>query len=166
MTKAVYGGSFDPFTNGHLNIVERASKLFDTVMIAVSENPNKSYLFSHDERICLIKEAVIGIPNVDVIKHEEGLLVSFAKEKEAQVLIRGIRNGLDIDLEEMMAEMNHHQEPAMETLFLMAKATNRFISSTLVKEVAELGGDVRELVPEGVFGALKKIDWNSDRKEG
>src|SRR5699024_8173902 len=151
MTKAVYGGSFDPFTNGHLNIVERASRLFDELVVAVSENPNKTYVFSHDERIRLIEETVKHLPNVSVVKHEEGLLVSFAKDQGAQVLVRGIRNGLDIDLEEMMAEMNHHQEPSLETLFLLAKATNRFISSTLVKEVAELGGDVKELVPPLVF---------------
>lgn len=154
MTKALYGGSFDPVTNGHLNMIERASQLFEEVVIAVSGNPNKQYLFTVDERISMVTEAVKPFSNVTVVKHEEGLLVSFAKEKGAKVLIRGIRNGLDIDLEEMMADMNHHLEPALETLFLLAKPTYRFISSSLVKEVAELDGDVRELVPPFVMDAL------------
>src|SRR5699024_10936110 len=156
MTKAMYGGSFDPFTNGHLNIVERAAQLFDEVVIAVSANPSKTYVFSHEERIHLIKQSVQHLPNVTVIEHTEGLLVSFAKESGAKVLIRGIRNGLDIDLEEMMAEMNKHQEPSLETLFLLAKPTLRFISSSLVKEVAALDGNVKELVPSVVFDALKQ----------
>lgn len=156
MTKALYGGSFDPVTNGHLNMIERASQLFDEVLVAVSGNPSKKYLFDVNERIEMVAQTVEHLSNVKVIKHEEGLLVSFAKEKGAKVLIRGIRNGLDIDLEERMAEMNHHLEPSLETLFLLAKPTYRFISSSLVKEVSELNGDVRELVPSFVLDALTK----------
>lgn len=155
MANALYGGSFDPFTNGHLNIVERASKIFDQVLIGVSNNPTKKYLFTQNERIDLIKQTTKHLSNVTVVKHDEGLLVSFARKKGANILIRGIRNGLDIDVEEMMADMNHSQEPDLETLFLMAKPTNRFISSTLVKEVSDLNGDVKELVPLVVYEALE-----------
>src|SRR5690625_2745925 len=109
MTKALYGGSFDPFTNGHLDIVERASKTFEEVIVGISANPEKKYFFSEDEREKLVQESVAHLPNVSVMHHEEGLLVSFAKKHGANVLIRGIRNGLDIDIEEMMADMNRYQ---------------------------------------------------------
>lgn len=160
MTKALYGGSFDPITNGHVNMIERASDLFEEVVVAVSGNASKTYMFDLDQRIALVKESVKHFPNVLVAKHTEGLLVSFAKDKSAKVLIRGIRNGLDIDLEEMMADMNRHLDPDLDTLFLLAKPTVRFISSSLVKEVSELDGDIRELVPTCVLEAL------NDRKRG
>ena len=154
MTKALYGGSFDPITNGHLNMIERASDLFEEVIVAVSGNPSKEYLFNLNERIELVQKTVAHLPNVIVAEHTEGLLVAFAKDKCVKVLIRGIRNGLDIDLEEMMADMNRHLEPDLDTLFLLAKPTVRFISSSLVKEVSELDGDIRELVPHCVLEAL------------
>lgn len=154
MAHAVYPGSFDPITNGHLDIIERGSRIFDRVTIAVLENEGKSPLFSVAERIELIRLVAGEIENVE-IRSFNGLLVRFMEEIDAQVVVRGIRAVSDYEYELQMALMNRELAPEIETLFMLPSVEYTYVSSRLVKEVCRFGGDVSSLVPEPVLERLK-----------
>lgn len=153
MRKAVCPGSFDPITNGHLDVIERASGLFDEVVIAVLVNSAKSGLFSIEERIAMAKEAVAHIPNARVDTWS-GLLVDYCKANGIGAIIKGLRAVSDFDYELQMAQMNL-QLKGVDTLLMATKPTYSFLSSSLVREIARYGGDVSTLVPDGVLRALK-----------
>lgn len=146
MRIAVYPGSFDPVTNGHLDIIERAAVLFDRLIVAVSLNPGKKPLFTVEERLDMLKEVTQPFYNV-IIDTFNGLTVNYAKEKEAQAIIRGLRAISDFENEFMMALTNKKLQTSVETIFLMTRAEFSFISSSAVKEVAYFGGCVENMVP-------------------
>ncbi len=152
---ALYPGSFDPLTNGHLDILSRARRLSDRVIVAILENDEKKPLFSVAERIEMIREIVGEDPTISVCSFS-GLLVDFAREAGATLLVRGLRAISDYEYELQMALMNRRLQPSIETVFLMAKEEYSYVSSRLVKEVARLGGDVSGLVPEPVRRRLAK----------
>ena len=153
MKRAIYPGSFDPVTNGHLDVVERARKLFDEVIVAVAHNDEKQPLFSLKERLDLLQQTVGKIDNVRISQFE-GLLVEFAVEQKANAVIRGLRAVSDFEFEFQMALMKRHLNPAVETIFLMPKEEYTYLSSRIVKEIARLGGDVTDFVPKPVAKAL------------
>src|SRR2546423_4662593 len=153
MKRAIYPGSFDPVTNGHLDVVERARKLFDEVIVAVAHNDEKQPLFSLEERLNLLRETVGKIDNVRIAQFD-GLLVEFAVEEKAGAVIRGLRAISDFEFEFQMALMNRKLEGAVETIFLMPKEEYTYLSSRIVKEIARLGGDVSKFVPASVAKAL------------
>ena len=146
---ALFPGTFDPFTNGHLDLTERASKMFPRVVVAVSLSPKKGTLFSLEDRVALAKEAVAGLSNVEVIGFD-GLVVDCAKKVPAQVMCRGIRAVSDFEFEFQMALMNRRLSPELEVVFLMPSARYTFLNSSLVKEIARLGGDIAGLLPPNV----------------
>jgi pantetheine-phosphate adenylyltransferase len=152
MRRAVCPGSFDPITNGHLDIIERASKLYDVVHVVVAINPNKQGMFSVAERIELIEETTAHCGNV-VVEAHQGLLVDYCRERGIPAIIKGLRAVSDFDYELQMAQMNHGLT-GVETLFVPTSPTYSFLSSSLVKEVASYGGDVSHLLPESVHRRL------------
>ena len=154
MRTAIYPGSFDPLTNGHLDIVQRAAKLFDTVIVAVANNAEKKALFTLAERVQLVQEAVAALPNVKVDSFT-GLLVDYAERCHGQAVIRGLRAVSDFEFEFQLALMNRKLNERIETIFMMPKETYTFLSSRLIKEIAGLGGDVHSFVPANVEAALK-----------
>jgi pantetheine-phosphate adenylyltransferase len=151
---AVYPGTFDPITNGHLDIIERGSRLFDRVDVAILENADKEPLFSLDERVRLIRESVARWPHVTVSTFR-GLLVDYVRACGAVAIVRGLRAVSDFEYEFQMALMNRRLDPAVETVFMMPAETYSYLSSRLVKEVASLGGDVSGLVPPPVARAIR-----------
>jgi pantetheine-phosphate adenylyltransferase len=155
VTVAVYPGTFDPITNGHLDIVQRAARLFDRIIIGVYEKSNKHLIFNTRERVELVKRAVANIPNVEV-KSFSGLAVDFTREEKAKVMIRGLRMNADFEKEFEMALMNRKLAPDLDLLCLMASQEYQFLSSSLLKEVALLNGNISDLVPEHVAEALRK----------
>ena len=155
MKRAIYPGSFDPVTNGHLDVVDRARKLFDQVIVAVADNDEKQPLFSLEERLDLLKQTVGKIDNVQIAQFD-GLLVEFAIEQKASAVIRGLRAVSDFEFEFQMALMNRKLKDSVETIFLMPKEEYTYLSSRLVKEIARLGGDVSKFAPGVVAGALGK----------
>jgi len=155
MKIAVYPGSFDPVTNGHLDIVRRASRIFDLTYVAISENPRKNPLFTLEERRALLEEAVQGIAKVEV-EVFTGLLVHYAKGKRATAIIRGLRAVSDFDYEFQMALLNRKLEPDVETVYLMPSEEYSYINSTIVKEVAHLGGKLDCFLPPVVARALRE----------
>jgi len=152
---ALYPGSFDPPTNGHVDVVERASRLFDRVVVAVAANPDKRPLFSQAQRRKLVDQAVGHLPNVDVAAFS-GLLVDFAAKRGACAIIRGLRAVSDFEFEFQMALMNRKLNETIETIFMMPRETTTFLSSRLVKEIAALGGEVDAFVPTAVEAALRR----------
>jgi pantetheine-phosphate adenylyltransferase len=154
-TVAVYPGSFDPITNGHLDVTQRAAKMFDRVIVAVAGNAQKAPLFSTRERVALARAAFKGLRNVSVDDFE-GLLIHYAHRKKATAVVRGLRAVSDFEFEFQLALMNRRLDPKIETIFLMPKDEYIFISSGLVKEIAGLGGDVSGFVPRDVQQALKR----------
>ena len=164
MKRAIYPGSFDPVTNGHIDVVERARKLFDEVIVAVAHNDEKQPLFSLEERLDFLKQTVGKIENVRVAQFD-GLLIQFAMREKANAVIRGLRAVSDFEFEFQMALMNRKLENAVETIFLMPKEEYTYLSSRLVKEIAELGGSVAGLVPESVERRLKQRFKNAFKKE-
>ncbi|MFF5405987.1 MULTISPECIES: pantetheine-phosphate adenylyltransferase [Streptomyces] len=154
MRRAVCPGSFDPITNGHLDIIARASRLYDEVYVAVMINQSKKGLFDVDERIALIREVTTDYANVRVESHH-GLLVDFCKERDIPAIVKGLRAVSDFDYELQMAQMNNGLT-GVETLFVPTNPTYSFLSSSLVKEVAAWGGDVSHLVPPEVVAALNR----------
>ena len=150
----IYPGSFDPFTNGHLDVVERAAKLFDRVIVAVAQNTDKQTLFTQAERKRQIATVLADLPNVEVTEFK-GLLVEFAKAQKAQAIIRGLRAVSDFEFEFQLALMNRKLEEEIETIFMMPREAYTFLSSKLVKEIAQLGGDVSAFVPANVEQALQ-----------
>jgi pantetheine-phosphate adenylyltransferase len=155
MRHCIYPGTFDPITFGHLDVLERAARLFDRVTVAIARNPGKGPLFSPDRRLELIRAVTAGIPNVEATIFD-GLLVEFARQQEAVAVIRGIRALSDFEFEFNMALMNRHLEPRLETIFVMPRETYSYTSSHLVKQVAKLGGDVSNFVPPAVSAALRE----------
>jgi pantetheine-phosphate adenylyltransferase len=156
MSTVIYPGSFDPLTCGHMDIIERSVRLFDRVTVAILTNPQKTPLFTAEERREIIQEIVTGrFQNVD-IDIFNGLLVDYAKRKNAKAIIRGIRAVTDYEYEFQMALMNRRLEPQIETVFMMPAENFSFLSSSIVKEVARLGGSVTGLVPESVEQRLKE----------
>ncbi|NRB22339.1 pantetheine-phosphate adenylyltransferase [Shewanella sp.] len=154
-TKAIYPGTFDPVTNGHTDLIERAAKLFKHVVIGIAANPSKQPQFSLAQRVELIKLVTAHLDNVEVVGFT-GLLVDFAKEQQASVLVRGLRAVSDFEYEFQLANMNRRLSPDLESVFLTPAEENSFISSTLVKEVAHHGGDVSQFVHQEVSKALLK----------
>jgi len=152
---AIYPGSFDPITNGHLDVVRRAAVLFDRVIVAVAENAEKHPLFTTDERAALVRAAVRGIKRVAVDQFD-GLLVDYARRKNAVAIVRGLRAVSDFESELQFALMNRKLAPQVETIFLAPKDEYTFVSSRLVKEIARLGGDVSRFVPREVLAALRR----------
>jgi pantetheine-phosphate adenylyltransferase len=155
MRRAIYPGSFDPITNGHLDVIERARKLFDEVVVAVTHNDEKQPLFSLNDRLGLLRETAGKIDNVRIAEFE-GLLVEFARNEEAGVVIRGLRAISDFEFEFQMALMNRKLDSAVETIFLMPKEEYTYLSSRIVKEIARLGGNVSGFVPACVAKALSR----------
>ncbi|HUP45345.1 MAG TPA: pantetheine-phosphate adenylyltransferase [Thermoanaerobaculia bacterium] len=153
MRIAVYPGSFDPLTNGHMDIIRRGRRLFDRVLVAVLENEEKSPLFTTAERMELIKVSTADIPGIEVHSFS-GLLVDFMKRMKATVVVRGIRAVSDYEYELQMALMNRELHPDIETIFLLPAVEYTYVSSRLVKEVFRLGGDVARLVPPPVLESL------------
>jgi pantetheine-phosphate adenylyltransferase len=152
---AIYPGSFDPITNGHLDLIQRSSALFDKLIVSILRNDQKQALFSVEERTEMLQEVVHVFPNAEVAAFD-GLLVNYAAERGASVIVRGIRAVSDYEYELQMALMNRRLAPEIETVFLMAGEAHSFISSRLVKEVIRLGGNISGLVPPPVEGRLRK----------
>jgi pantetheine-phosphate adenylyltransferase len=152
---ALVPGSFDPPTKGHLDVVERCAALFDEVIVSVVHNPSKSPLFTADERVALLEECTKGWDNVSVASFE-GLLVDFAREVGATTMVKGLRAVTDFEFEIQMSQMNRHLSGDVVSLFVATKPEFAYLSSSLVKEVARLGGSVDALVPEPVAAALKE----------
>lgn len=155
MTIAVFPGTFDPITLGHIDLIRRAAKMFDKVIVAVADNQNKRCLFTLDQRTQLAKESTVDKPNVEVT-HFSGLLVELAQEIGATVIVRGLRAVQDFEYELQIAKMNQHLAPGIETVYLTPPSHLSFVASSIVREVASLGGDVSELVSPVVLQALNK----------
>jgi len=158
MTTAVFAGSFDPATHGHLDVIERAAAVFDRLIVAVGSSTEKQPLFSAGERVEMLREACASLPNVEV-EAFEGLLVDYAARREATVIVKGLRSMSDFDREYQMAFHNRALNPGLETVFLMASPPHIHLRSSVVKEIARLGGSVAEFVPPAVARRMR-------RKEG
>ena len=163
MTIAVYPGSFDPVTNGHLEIAARAARLFDTVIMAVYDRPNKNLLFSTAERVAMLKEATRDLPRVKVDTYSI-LTVEYVRNVGASLIVRGLRDPRDFDNEFHQAQINHTLAPEIDIVFFMAGHEYTFFSSSNVREIASLGGDVSWLVPPHVVAALKRA-YGQDAKQ-
>lgn len=155
MITAIYPGSFDPITNGHLDIITRAAKLFEKLVIGIYDRPDKTLLFTTDERLELVKQSIVALPDVEV-RVFSGLAVNFAKGVKARTIVRGLRMSADFEREFDLAMMQKTLFPEIEIVCLMSDLKYQFLSSSLLKEAARLGGDVSELVPEHVVIALKE----------
>ncbi|TKI04030.1 pantetheine-phosphate adenylyltransferase [Martelella alba] len=154
-TKAIYPGTFDPFTNGHLDLVTRAAKLFDSVVLAIAFSPSKRPLFSLEERVSLAKSVTGHLVNVEVLGFGD-LMADFARQQQATILVRGLRAISDFEYEMQLARMNQHLMPELESVFLMPDREWSYISSTLVKEVALHGGDIDHFLPAPIAAEVKK----------
>lgn len=158
MSIAVYPGSFDPITNGHLDIIKRGARIFDKVIVGVLVNVDKKYLFEIDERVRLIKKFTNYMENVEVVSFD-GLLVDLCKEYDANVVLKGLRNSIDFEYELQMAYMNRELDLNVETICMMSSPNNLHISSSCVKQVAKFGGNIEGLVPEEIVSdILTKIN--------
>jgi pantetheine-phosphate adenylyltransferase len=155
MTVALYPGTFDPLTNGHLDLIKRSVRMFDKVIVAIFDNPGKGPLFSVDERRRLIEESTRGLSNIEIESFSNTLLVFYAKQRRAHVIIRGLRAIADFEYEFQMTLMNRRLDEDIETVFLMPREEYTYVASRLIKEVAAYGGNVEELVPPPVALALK-----------
>ncbi len=155
MKKVIYPGTFDPITNGHLDIITRAADMFDQIIIGVAASPSKNTLFSLEERVKLVEESTAHLSNVATAGFS-GLLVDFAREQEANVLVRGLRTTVDFEYEFGLTSMYRKLLPGMESVFLTPADEYAFLSSTIVREVAIHGGDVKQFVPECVYTAINK----------
>jgi len=151
---AVYPGTFDPITNGHLDILERSLAVFDNIVVAIATNPRKQPLFTLEERIAFIADALGDKVNRVSFDSFDGLLVEYCRSKQARCIVRGLRALADFEYEFQFAHMNRRLAPEVDTIFFMTDERNHYVSSSLVKEVASLGGDISGLVPEGVDKAL------------
>ncbi len=155
MIRAVYPGTFDPVTNGHLDVIERAAHIFDELIVAVTTNPAKTPWFTLEERMEMLRECCRHLPNVRV-ESFDGLLVNFVREKGAKVIVKGLRAVTDFDYEFQMATMNRKLAPDIDTLFLMTSLPYAYLSSSIVKEIALLNGCLKELVPDCVAERLRR----------
>lgn len=154
--KAIYPGSFDPITNGHVDVIERAARLFDSVLVAVADCTHKKPLFQVEKRVELAQKASAHLPNV-AVDCFGGLLVEYAVKKEGQAIVRGLRAVSDFEFEFQLALMNRRLDPSIETIFMMPRDRFAFLSSSIVKEIASLGGAIDGLVPKDVEKALNQI---------
>ncbi|RPA61309.1 pantetheine-phosphate adenylyltransferase [Aerococcus agrisoli] len=152
--KALYAGSFDPLTMGHVDMIERAADIFEFVYVAVATNTTKTSLFTGEEKLALAKEATKHLDNVEVLYLKSGLTVNFARELGCNVLIRGLRNSADFEQETNIAMMNKTQAPDIETVLLLSSEKYRFVSSSIIKEVARFKGDISDVVPANVNEAI------------
>lgn len=159
MTIALYPGTFDPITNGHLDIAVRAASLFEKVVIGVYDTPSKDLMFTTEERVNLAQLSIAGNPNIEV-KPFNGLMVEFAAKVGAKAVVRGLRIGADFEYEREMALMNNKLSPEIEIVCLMASLKYQYLSSSRLKEVAGFGGDIFDLVPEPVAKVMKKKYFN------
>ncbi|NCD21649.1 MAG: pantetheine-phosphate adenylyltransferase [Spartobacteria bacterium] len=155
MSRAIYAGTFDPMTFGHLDVAARAAHVFEELTLAVAEDPRKTLLFSVEERMALARESLADLPNVEVVSFG-GLLVHWAKARGIHTLIRGLRAFSDFEYEFQMALTNRKLAPDVETLFLMPNEDFSYVSSSMVREIAALGGDVQQFVPPAVAAALQR----------
>ena len=155
MRTVIYPGSFDPLTNGHLDVLQRATKLFDRVIVAVAKSESKHPLFTLDERVELVRQAIGHLPQVEVDRFD-GLLIEYVAHQKAQAVVRGLRAVSDFEFEFQLALMNRKLDERIETIFMMPKDTYTFLSSRIVKEIARLGGDVSPFVPAHVRAALQQ----------
>ena len=155
MKIAVYSGTFDPITNGHMSIIKRAVGLFDKLYIAVAEETYKHTLFTVDERVALVQESVADLDNVEAEKFT-GLLVDYASARGAVAIVRGLRVISDFEYEMQMASFNRHLNPAIETVFFTADGEFSMVSSSMIRNIASLNGDIRDFVPAPVYEALRK----------
>lgn len=155
MLRAIYPGSFDPVTYGHLDVIKRSSKLVDELIVGVLNNKAKTPLFSVEERVKMLDEVTKDMPNVKIIPFE-GLLVDFARKTDARMVIRGLRAITDFEYELQMSQTNHKMEPEVETVFLTTSLEYSYLSSTTVKEVAAFGGDISQFVPPVVLENIEK----------
>ena len=155
MIRAIYPGSFDPVTFGHLDIIIRSSKIVDELIIGVLMNKAKTPLFSVEERVKMLKEVTKDLDNVKVVPFD-GLLVEFARQQKARLVIRGLRAITDFEYEIQMSQTNHKLEPEVETMFLTTNLKYSYLSSTIVREVAAFGGDISQFVPETVAKSIKE----------
>ncbi len=155
MKVGIYAGSFDPVTNGHLDVIKRALKIFDKVIIAVGENPRKNTLFTVEERVAMLKGAVKGLKNVQV-EHFGGLLVNYARKKNASAIVRGLRAISDFENELQLALMNRKINSGVETIFIMTRGMYCYLSASIVKEAASLGANLNGMVPKLVAKKLKE----------
>ena len=155
MNVCIYPGTFDPITHGHLDVLERACRIFERVIIAIAENQDKDPFFSAEKRLQLVNENLDRFPTAKAMTFK-GLLIDFAKEQEASVIIRGLRAVSDFEFEFQMANMNRHLGPDIETVLVMTKEGYNYTSCTLVKQVAEYGADISKFVPDNVYRALQE----------
>ena len=156
MTTAVYPGTFDPLTNGHLDLIKRSVRMFDKLIVAIFDNPAKGPMFTVPERRRLIEESIQGLRNIEIDSFSSTLLVFYAKQKEADVIVRGLRAIADFEYEFQMTLMNRRLDEDIETIFLTPREEYTYVASRLIKEVAAFGGNVDELVPPPVALALKE----------
>ncbi|MEJ6348350.1 pantetheine-phosphate adenylyltransferase [Holzapfeliella sp. He02] len=150
MKKAIFPGSFDPITNGHIDLVKRAAHLFDEIIVAVMTNTKKQYLLTQQERLQVVESVFSDVENVVVVSDFSDLTVNVAEKYGASHIVRGLRNGSDFDYEKAISQMNAHQNSTIETLFLVTDSKYEFVSSSMIKEVAGFGGDVSDFVPDVV----------------
>ncbi len=155
MTIVIYPGSFDPITNGHLDIITRAAYLFDKLIIGVYDSPSKGILFTTEERVALVKKTITNLPNIEVESYND-LTIDFAKRVKAKAIVRGLRMSADFEREFDMAMLNKKMFPKLELVCLMSNVEFQFLSSSLLKEAASLGGKIDDLVPKHVAAALRK----------
>ncbi|MDQ0148907.1 pantetheine-phosphate adenylyltransferase [Eubacterium multiforme] len=155
MKSAIYPGSFDPITNGHLDIIKRGAEVFDKIIVAVLINVDKKGLFEIEERVELIKKATSDIENIEIISFE-GLLIDLLKEKDSSIILRGLRAVSDFEYEMQMALMNNKLDSNVETVFMMTSAENSFLSSSAIKQVAKFGGNMDGLVPNNIIKDIEK----------
>lgn len=155
MKKAVCPGSFDPITNGHLNIIRRASKLFDQVVVLVSTNPSKQVSFSVEERVDLIRRSIEDLPNV-VVDSSNGLLADYARQHDIKAIVKGLRAVSDFEYEFQMALANKKIDDELETVFLTCTAENMFLSSSLIKQLAQFHADISDFVPSAILNDVQK----------
>jgi pantetheine-phosphate adenylyltransferase len=161
--KAIYPGTFDPFTNGHLDVLERALNIFEHVDVVLAENSQKQTLFSVEERIDMVREVVRDLPNVNVDVLHEGLLADYARQAGANAIVRGVRQVKDFEYEFQMSLLNRHLYPEVTTVFLMPNVKYTYVASTIIREVSMLGGDVSKFVHPYVLDQLsrKRAEWRA-----
>ncbi len=163
MRTALYPGTFDPITNGHLDLIKRASRIFDHLVVAVADNPAKETLLSGEERVSLLKASVKGLKNVEV-RHFSGLTVEYARKLKVTAIIRGLRVFSDFEYEFQMALMNRKLVPEVETVFLVPSEQNTYVSSSLIKDIATFGGNISGFVPPPVARKLKEKSKEVNRE--
>lgn len=161
--KAIYPGTFDPFTNGHLDVLERALTIFRDVVVVIAENSKKNTLFSVDERELMIREVVCGIEGVSVEVLHEGLLADYARQIGAKAIVRGVRQVKDFEYEFQLSLLNRHLYPEVTTVFLMPNVKYTYVASSIIREVALLGGDVKKFVHPFVLDMLRKKQQNRQK---